>query len=50
MILLHCPLVDVEVRVDGINAHHRCQLGRVGLNQVAAGDELAGDAALRSGI
>ena len=50
VIFLYCPLVDVEVRVDGINAHHFCQHGRIGLDQVAAGNELAGNAALDRGF
>ena len=41
VIFLYCPLVDVEVRVDGINAHHFGQQGRIGLDQVTAGNELA---------
>jgi hypothetical protein len=47
---LHCPLVDVEVGVDEINAHHFCQHGRIGLDQVAPGNELAGNAALDRGF
>jgi hypothetical protein len=50
VIFLYCPLVDVEVRVDGINAHHFCEGGGIGLDQVTAGNELAGNAALDRGF